>query len=208
MIATRKGISPCPATFKIFGESEGEKMGNFKDLTGQKFGRLSVIKKIDIRDSSNIKRILWLCKCDCGNERTLLSNQLITGNTKSCGCYNREKMLKPYGEATKNIRYNDYKTRSIKKNIIFSLSKEKFFEIITDNCFYCGAEPLTIIKSKYNNGDFACNGIDRINNNEGYTDKNVVTCCKICNQAKSNMNINDFYIWVDKIYKHIHEDLR
>lgn len=59
----------------------------FKDLTGQKFNRLTV-KKL----SGKIKgKYEWICKCECGNEVTVSAGALIKGNTKSCGCYKRDK---------------------------------------------------------------------------------------------------------------------
>jgi hypothetical protein len=62
-------------------------MGKFIDLTGQKFGRLTVIKQVK-NDNSN--HINWLCKCDCGNEKTMRGDHLTRNIVKSCGCYNRE----------------------------------------------------------------------------------------------------------------------
>ncbi len=55
------------------------------DLTGQKYGKLVVIKRVN---NSINKRVSWLCKCDCGNEIVVEGNSLRTGNTKSCGCLN------------------------------------------------------------------------------------------------------------------------
>lgn len=54
------------------------------DLTGQKFGRLTVIG-VAPRQAGQ-KRPLWVCKCDCGRENRLLAYQLRAGKTKSCGC--------------------------------------------------------------------------------------------------------------------------
>lgn len=62
-------------------------MGNFIDLTGQKFGRLTVIKRIE-NDSRNHAR--FLCQCDCGNFKNILSRSLKSGKTKSCGCLAKE----------------------------------------------------------------------------------------------------------------------
>ena len=53
-----------------------------KNLTGKKFGLLTVIDKIDGNKHGN----LWLCKCECGNEILVTTNHLTTGNTQSCGC--------------------------------------------------------------------------------------------------------------------------
>lgn len=56
---------------------------NYKDLKGQRFGRLTCIE-----DVGRSKRgcALWRCRCDCGREAVVVSHSLISGNTKSCGC--------------------------------------------------------------------------------------------------------------------------
>lgn len=56
------------------------------DLTGQRFGRLTVIRK----EGTNKQGSTWLCKCDCGNEKVVSRCHLMTGDTKSCGCLQRE----------------------------------------------------------------------------------------------------------------------
>lgn len=57
-----------------------------KDLIGQRFGKLVVIKKADwVKTKASGAN--WLCKCDCGKEKIVASSYLLTGNTKSCGCY-------------------------------------------------------------------------------------------------------------------------
>lgn len=62
-------------------------MPAFKDLTGQKFGKLTVIKR-----APNIgKNVAWECKCDCGNITIVTSHNLASGHTKSCGCLKTEK---------------------------------------------------------------------------------------------------------------------
>ena len=63
-------------------------MGRIKDLTGQRFGRLVVIRKDGKDNSGHIK---WLCKCDCGNEISVSGDSLRGNKTKSCGCYNKER---------------------------------------------------------------------------------------------------------------------
>lgn len=65
---------------------------NFKDLTGQKFGRLTVINRAENKiDSSGKQRTRWNCVCDCGNEYIALADYLKQSSCPSCGC-----------EATKN----------------------------------------------------------------------------------------------------------
>lgn len=63
-------------------------MGNLVDLTGQRFGRLIVIERAG-RDMC--KRALWRCQCDCGQQCVVSGANLRNENTKSCGCFQREK---------------------------------------------------------------------------------------------------------------------
>lgn len=60
-----------------------------EDLTGKRFGRLTVIRKINGRKTKNRGQI-WLCKCDCGNEVEISASSLKVG-AKSCGCIQKEK---------------------------------------------------------------------------------------------------------------------
>lgn len=53
------------------------------DRTGQVFGKLTVLKQVG-RDA--LKKVLWRCKCKCGEETVVVSGSLVTGNTTSCGC--------------------------------------------------------------------------------------------------------------------------
>jgi hypothetical protein len=59
------------------------------DLKGQRFGRLVVIS---FEGTDKYKNALWLCKCDCGNEKIIGSPQLRKGITHSCGCLHKEQM--------------------------------------------------------------------------------------------------------------------
>lgn len=57
-------------------------MSKSKDLTGQRFERLIVIKRVGIKNSSQN----WECKCDCGNTKIVSSKNLMYGFVRSCGC--------------------------------------------------------------------------------------------------------------------------
>jgi len=70
-------------------------MGRLNDLTGQKFGRLTVIERAENKG----KETMWHCKCDCGNEKDINSTNLTKGLTRSCGCLAKE--------TTSKIRYKD-----------------------------------------------------------------------------------------------------
>lgn len=80
-------------------------MGKAKDLTGQRFGRLTVIERVEDYVSPKGKKFSkWLCKCDCGNSCIVVGRNLTKKNgTKSCGCYAQECTRK-----SKNKKNNTY----------------------------------------------------------------------------------------------------
>ena len=89
----------------------------FKDLTGQKFGKLIALS-YKIVDS----KTYWLCKCECGNQTLVTRNNLVNGHTQSCGCINTsigelniEKILNK-----NNIQFN--------KEYIFTDLKNRRFD--------------------------------------------------------------------------------
>lgn len=59
---------------------------NFKDLTGQKFGKLTPLNYFIKTFSNGDKRTVWECQCDCGNKTLVQANNLSNGHTQSCGC--------------------------------------------------------------------------------------------------------------------------
>lgn len=59
-------------------------MPRYADLTGQRFGRLTITHELPERHKSGAVR--WQCKCDCGNDFIAITADLKRGNTKSCGC--------------------------------------------------------------------------------------------------------------------------
>ena len=55
-----------------------------------RFGRLTAVKKVGTKGSGRGSKAIWLCRCDCGNEKEILRNSLVSGTTKSCGCLEKE----------------------------------------------------------------------------------------------------------------------
>lgn len=79
-------------------------MPKFIDRVGQKFGRLLVLEEAG---RNRLKKVLWKCKCDCGNVVTRTGGALVTGGSVSCGCYLKEKITKHGG--WKNASYNTWR---------------------------------------------------------------------------------------------------
>lgn len=65
-------------------------MGKLIDLTGQRFGRLTVIS---FAGWTTDRRAKWLCRCDCGKWHIVRGSHLRSGNVQSCGCYRKEVLV-------------------------------------------------------------------------------------------------------------------
>jgi len=164
---------------------------------GNRYGRLVVLE----RKGSNIKSglAMWKCLCDCGNEITVRGSSLRCGATKSCGC------LWPLEEGVAAMRalLAIYKRGAKKRDLSFELTEEEFVSLTKQSCYYCSIKPVQVYHPGQCNGDFIYNGIDRIDNNKGYTLDNVVPCCGICNGMKSVMTKDSFLQQIEQIYLHI-----
>lgn len=166
-------------------------MGRKLELVGHKFGRLSVLNRAgqDKRGNS-----LWECLCDCGKKTIKRGCSLVRGETKTCGCFRESyRWAKvPAGQTAFLRLYGSYKKHAKDKGFIFEINKELFRELTKENCFYCGISPMTESFHKGYNGSYIYNGLDRVDNEKGYTKGNVVPCCHRCNIMKYTMSQNNF----------------
>lgn len=115
-------------------------MSRFIDLTGQKFNRLTVLKRADDYISPKGQhKLQWLCKCDCGNEIIVQGNSLKNGVTKSCGCLNKELTSNRFK------KYNAYDL-SGEYGVGYTAKGEEFwfdledYDLIKDYCWYINSE--------------------------------------------------------------------
>lgn len=157
-------------------------MGKRCDLTGQRFGRLTVISQ---SGSSNHGRRLWKCKCDCGNETILNTTVLVSGTTKSCGCLKVE------------VARDRMRTHGMSHSRLFSIwtaMKQRCYNKNFEQYNHYGGRGITVCDEWINNFqafyDWAIkNGyaedltIDRIENDKGYSPDN---CRWVTNKAQQN----------------------
>ena len=187
---------------------------NSTDLTGKKFNRLLVLSKAENGGKDN-KISFWNCRCDCGVIKRIRTSQIKNGHTKSCGCWNLEQIRNRnfkknpsttklgFGTAAFNRVFKFYKKNAEKAGREFSLSRELFYELIKQDCYYCGATPTNMVKNTHKNGHCLYNGLDRLDSTKGYTENNVVPCCVECNFMKKNMTSDKFVNQIITIYNHI-----
>ena len=86
-----------------------------KDLKGKRFGRLLVISEIGYK--AGLNNCFWLCECDCGNEKEISSNNLLNGNTSSCGCLHLESAKNQHRKMMNAESESNYKEGTSLKNI-------------------------------------------------------------------------------------------
>jgi hypothetical protein len=188
-----------------------KKIRDLIDLTNQKFGRLKVLNLIGSINKKGSTERYWLCECECGIQRDISTSSLKSGNTKSCGCLQKEfacTKLKAYnrlpdGEASFNMLYRNIVKRANNKKINIDITKEEFRFFTKQNCYYCGIEPKQSSRNRKDSTQYVYNGLDRINNSLGYTKNNVVVCCGRCNRMKGILNQDFFINQIKKIHLHL-----
>ena len=175
---------------------------SFKDRTGERFGRLTVLSRAnDYVSKNNVHHVRWNCICDCGNTITVDVTRLVTGHTKSCGCLREEKLSN--GNPKHGGRYDRlYK--------VFHNMKARCYNKNSDDYKYYGGKGVTICDEwlsnynvfkewAYNNGydDSADRGkctIDRIDVNGNYEPSN----CRWVDMAIQSRNRSNVKNKIDK----------
>lgn len=170
---------------------------HYKELTGQRFGRLVALERLPER-IGHYKAVAWKCQCDCGVIKPIARGELTSGNTQSCGCLFKElvssrKRIRPY-----EALYNNCAKVAKGRGLDFSISYEEFVELTDQkNCHYCDSE---ITWSKVNIGlNGPAHNLDRKDNTKGYSLENCLISCGICNCMKRALPYDVFIEHIRKI---------
>ena len=188
-------------------------MGKLKNIIGNKYGRLTVIKMLD--EKGNRGQLKYLCKCDCGKSHIVTGESLRSGKSKSCGCLkkdfiekNKFKRNMDRENAMLKIQYSHIKRRNASKGFVDIISFNDFCKLSMMKCYYCDAEYSRVIEDRYcemkekgkiSDTILKINGLDRVDSSKGYTIDNVVPCCTTCNTAKNKMTQKEFKEWIKTV---------
>lgn len=172
-------------------------MSSFIDLTGQRFGRLTVISRAEsYRQPSGVLVTKWNCLCDCGNVVAVRMQNLRRGITKSCGCLQKEKAKEIGAGGAKTNKYDlsgNYGIGYTSNNDYFYFDLEDY-EKIKEYCWY-SYDGYIRTKNKGDEKLIALHRIimsppkdkviDHINHNPRDNRKNNL---RICTQSENMMN--------------------
>lgn len=122
------------------------------------------------------------------------------GSVSSCGsCAKSFWIRKDKTSLRKLLKL--YEKGAEKRGIAFALSESQFERIIRERCSYCNEPPSERFYGKNGYLTLVCNGVDRVDNNIGYTPENSVACCKRCNRGKFNMSRDEFLSWISAVHR-------
>lgn len=181
-----------------------------KDLTGQTYGWLEVVRFSGTENFKGGSRRMWECRCRCGKLCVISSNSLQQKNTRSCGCLSRasaklnpRRKSLPEGESSFNWLCSSYRNAAKSRGRTFNLTPEQMRTLFKGNCHYCGKPPSQRSKNQTCRAPFYYNGIDRIINSRGYEPENVVSCCKMCNFVKARFGYFEIINWATRVAKRV-----
>ncbi len=149
------------------------------DLTGQRFGRLTIIKRMENKNGHP----WWLCKCDCGNEKCVSGDNLRNGSTQSCGCLKSKGNNLKHGKCYERI-YSIYKSMITRCEKEYSTIYKYYGEREIKVCDEWKNSFELFYEWSINNGYKENLTIDRINPNGNYEPNN----CRWVTMKEQNYN--------------------
>lgn len=176
------------------------------DLVGNRYTRLLVLRATG---TSHRTFREWECLCDCGTVCVKTTNALRTQNTKSCGCAlsnpisPKKVKLIPIERLLYNMYCSEYRTNARKRGLEWSLSREQVQRLSKEDCHYCGSPPSRVFTTSKREGSMVVSGIDRVDNDVGYTESNCVAACAPCNRSKMALTADQFRDWMSRTSSHM-----
>lgn len=171
-------------------------MAIFKDLTGKRFGRLTVLRISKKVPSGKRLRYYWLCLCDCGNLKEVRTDGLTKGLTKSCGCLKKEQ------DKTNLTKFHRHKMSNTRLYHVWQKMKDRCLNPNAPCYDRYGGRGIGIceewlevdnfLKWALEKGYKEGLQIDRIDNNGMYAPNNCrwVTARDNCRNRRSNIYVN------------------
>jgi hypothetical protein len=146
--------------------------------------------------NKNKKRNIWLCRCECGNEKKIREDTLTGGASKSCGCVNRHcninnRRWKGFGEISATF-WNKVRRGAERRKIEFSLKIEDMWDLFLEQKKKCALSDVELSFSKRIKDYDGNASIDRIDSSKGYIKGNVQWVDKKVNFMKITLSQENF----------------
>ena len=149
---------------------------------------------------SEKKTSYWRVKAKYNNEYHILTRKLLLecDFRPSCCIDQTERKI---SSAFTSV-YHQYKAGATKRGYSFNLTKDQLRKLTSSDCYYC-KKPPSNKQRQFNGsgGEYIYNGVDRMDNNKGYSLENCLPCCSICNHAKHNLTYDQFVEMVVRIFQ-------
>ncbi len=160
-----------------------------KDLIGQRFERLLIIKE---SGRTKDKKIRWACKCDCGNETIVTGNNLTKGHIKSCGCLLKEHYTQRFGKNNPNWKDGITSFYEEMRNFIRSIGwAKKVFERDYWTCQRC---------KNRSRGNIQAHHVILLSEIIGYFNITTIEearCCELLYDISNGITLcDDCHVWV------------
>lgn len=162
---------------------------------GKRFGYLTIIERLTIKDKGKSGYVFWKCLCDCGNEKIARLQSLKRGETISCGCRGRSFYNDISGNFLCSLR-SSAKRRGLELN----LTPEFMWELFLKQNKTCAISGLPLIMDRKNPSKNTAS-LDRKDSTKGYVTNNVQWVHRIVNTIKWNLTEKEFYDMIKRIYE-------
>lgn len=172
---------------------------NVKDITGNKYGKLTAIRFIRQEPSKNNASV-WLCKCDCGNNAEITYGNLRSGNVKSCGCLNNRKGSKSSiwkgAGVVSSTYYSQIKWSAKQRGIALDVDIYYIADLLDKQNHTCALTGLPLTPPKIDDNSAS---LDRIDSTLPYKEGNLQWLHKSVNKMKDIFSQEYFIEMCNKV---------
>lgn len=168
-----------------------------RDITGQRFGRLTVVR-VSSPDKHGKSR--WYCTCKCGKSAVVNYSSLVRGLSKSCGCHRAELGRKGGYKDISRSWWRRIVKNAVLRGYKFDLTPEDVWSTYEQQGRKCVFTNMPIqFYPNYNQVHNQTASLDRIDSSLGYVKGNIQIVHKVVNQMKSYLSDDEFVAFCNEV---------
>jgi hypothetical protein len=175
--------------------------GMAHDLTGNLFGRLTVIERVKTKQHGHR---VWLCECSCGNTKEIRGGSLVRGDTESCGCLKKEVSrdnLRTYMDKFGHVANKTHGLSGTDTYNIYHGMLSRCYNANSSVYEYYGAKGVivcerwkeSVVNFIEDMGERPSKeySLERLNGNLGYCKDNVIWATDVIQARNNSMRVNN-----------------